>query len=453
MRDWRRRRAAWRVAGARVVATDPSAQMIQMARRKALIGNCEQRIEFRCLPMEDIGSFADGDVFDGVLSNFGAVNCVQNLQALVADVADRLTPGAPLLWVVMGAPCSVGNGCGYLARGQWRKAWRRRRPGGIEWRGLTISYPTPARMRALLLPYFTVTRLAPLGVALPPSYAAAWLDRSPFAATVLTRLERWAQRSSMLASWSDHFIVEAVRLPRGSAHVNTPAHGRLMSAPASSTLEAYERWAPIYPPVAHNPLMRAEQRAMLEVWPNVDGRRVLDLACGSGRYSQLLREANAAQVVALDFCVPYARASRGCQPGPREHDAVAVSVGGVRRRRFRLGGGSCDRTFGSGCAEVARVLRPAGTLLYSDFHSEAIRAGMTRSFKDAANVTWIVPHQAHDLACQQDAMAAAGLTVETVRELRMGMELNEAFPGSERVYRDWHGVPVVLVVRARKTGT
>jgi SAM-dependent methyltransferase len=210
--------------GVRVVATDSSAQMIHVARRKALIGNCQEHIEFRCLAMEDIGSFADGDVFDGVLSNFGAVNCVQDLPALVADVAERLAPGAPLLWVVLGRH-APWEWVWFLMKGRWRKAWRRLRPGGVEWRGLTISYPTPAQMSSLLLPHFAITRLAPLGVALPPSYASAWLDRSPSAAKVLTRLERWAQRSSMLASWSDHFIVEAVRLPPGSAHVNTPAAG------------------------------------------------------------------------------------------------------------------------------------------------------------------------------------------------------------------------------------
>ena len=73
--------------------------------------------------------------------------------------------------------------------------------------------------------------------------------------------------------------------------VGTPAHG---SGPAvalnRSTLTAYERWAPLYPPVAHNPLMRVEQRAILEVWPRMDGQRVLDLACGSGRYSNLSRK-------------------------------------------------------------------------------------------------------------------------------------------------------------------
>jgi ubiquinone/menaquinone biosynthesis C-methylase UbiE len=199
-------------SGVRVVATDPSSRMIQMAQRKTQMANCQERIEFRCVAMEEIGCFAEGEVFDGVLSNFGAVNCARDLRTLVADVAGRLGPGAPLLWVVMGRH-APWEWLWFLMKGQWRNACRRLRPGGLKWRGMTISYPTPAEMTSLLRPYFSITRLAPLGVALPPGYAAAWLDRSPFAMTVLTRLERWAQGSRMLASWSDHFIVEAVRLP------------------------------------------------------------------------------------------------------------------------------------------------------------------------------------------------------------------------------------------------
>jgi len=37
-----------------------------------------------------------------------------------------------------------------------------------------------------------------------------------------------------------------------------------------------------------------------------------------------------------------------------------------------------------------------------------------------------------------------------VRELRVGYELRESFPGSPPFYRRWHGLPVVLVIRARK---
>ncbi len=198
-------------AGARVVATDASAEMIQVARRKALGGRCAERIEFRCLPMEDIRSLPEGEIFDGVLSNFGAVNCVRDLKSLIADLAGRLATGAPLLWVIMGR-YAPWEWFWYVLRGESRKAWRRLGQEGTEWRGLTIHYPTPAQMRALLRPYFKVTRVAPLGVLLPPSYATGWLERSPRTLRLLSCLERWAQPVSVLASLSDHFVVEATRL-------------------------------------------------------------------------------------------------------------------------------------------------------------------------------------------------------------------------------------------------
>jgi SAM-dependent methyltransferase len=210
------------VGGVRVVATDPSSAMIKVARLKADAGDCGSRIEFHCLPMEELGPSLDGEVFDGVLSNFGAINCARRLPALVADIAGRLSPGAPLLWVVMGRHVPW-EWLWYLVRGEWSKAWRRLRSGGVDWRGLTISYPTPSELTALLRPYFAISRLTPLGFALPPSYAAGWLDRSPRTLKVLTRMEKFAQRSSALASWSDHFIVEAVRLHPDSGQPRAPA--------------------------------------------------------------------------------------------------------------------------------------------------------------------------------------------------------------------------------------
>ena len=188
---------------------------------------------------------------------------------------------------------------------------------------------------------------------------------------------------------------------------------------------------------------------MLQVLPDMEGGRVLDLACGSGRYSHLLRKANAAQVVALDFCPAMLERVAGA-------GRVRASMMQLPFRSAAFDAVVCGLAVGHATDlhqwmfEAARVLRPEGNLVYSDFHSDAIRAGMTRSFKDADDVTWTVPHQVYDLSRQREAMAAAGLTVETVRELRMGMELNEPFPGSERAYRQWYGVPVVLIVRACK---
>ena len=217
----------------------------------------------------------------------------------------------------------------------------------------------------------------------------------------------------------------------------------------AETLAAYERWAPLYPPTAHNPLMRAEERAMAEHWPQVAGRRILDLACGTGRYSRLLLEARAAEVVAMDFCVPMLRqvttATRVCgsmMQLPFPAQAFDVVISGLA-----LGHAANVQAW---MAEAARVLIPGGTLLYSDFHPEAARAGLTRSFKDQQDDTCTVPHSCFDVVSQREAAAAANLTIDIVHEVRVGVELREPFPKSEDFYRRWDGLPIVLVVRARK---
>ena len=216
-----------------------------------------------------------------------------------------------------------------------------------------------------------------------------------------------------------------------------------------STHDAYGRWASSYPPEPHNPLMRAEQTAMLAQWPDVSGRCSLDLACGTGRYARLLQESGASEVVALDFSAPM----------------LAQVAAGYRVRADMLQLPFIDNAFGiviCGLAvghatdllqwmiEAARVLDDGGVLLYSDFHPQAAHAGLTRSFKDACNRSITVPHCCHDLPAQHDAMTAAGLTVEVMNEVRAGVELQEEFAGSEAFYRQWRGLPLVLIVRARK---
>ena len=218
---------------------------------------------------------------------------------------------------------------------------------------------------------------------------------------------------------------------------------------AADTLAAYERWAPLYPPTAHNPLMRAEQRVMLEHLPQVAGCRALDLACGSGRYSRLLAEMHAAEVVAVDFCpamlAQVSTAGRVCASMmhlPFANGAFDLVVCGLA-----LGHATSIEDW---MAEVARVLSVGGALLYSDFHPTAARAGLPRTFKDQDERTWTVPHHCYGLESHRKAAAAANLTIEVVSEIRVGFELNELFPKSDAFYRQWQGLPVALVVRAVK---
>jgi SAM-dependent methyltransferase len=197
--------------GTRVLAIDPSPLMLRIAAAKAKRLGCGERIDFRCLPFERVGELR-GHRFDGVWSNFGALNCVSNLEAGVAALAPLVTAGAPLVWVVMGRHVPW-EWAWFLLRGRPDRAFRRLHAGGTVWRNLRIVYPTPAELERALAPHFAPVRRSPLGFALPPSYASRWLERRPRIEAALQRVELAAQRCSPLASLADHYVLEARRTP------------------------------------------------------------------------------------------------------------------------------------------------------------------------------------------------------------------------------------------------
>jgi malonyl-CoA O-methyltransferase len=196
--------------------------------------------------------------------------------------------------------------------------------------------------------------------------------------------------------------------------------------------------------------MRAEQRAMLACLPELTGARALDLACGSGRYASLLAQAGATDIVALDSSVAMLRQVAGASrvqacmmqlPFPNASFDLVVSG-------LAVGHASDLRPW---LREVALVLKPGGDLLYSDFHAAASRAGLERTFRDRDGRRHSVPHRCFAPSEHRADATAVGLTVDTLCEIRLGIELHEPFPGSQQFYRQWHGLPVVLVVRARKS--
>lgn len=195
--------AAWLARrGVEVVATDAAQGMVDAARARGVSA-------VRCA-VEDVAALTAGEApFDGVLSNFGGLNCVDDLGAVATALAPAVRRDGVAVLCVMG-PVVPWEWAWYLARLQPRTAFRRLH-ASTEWRGLTIRYPSARRLGAAFTPWFRVERTWALGAFVPPSYVEPLARRVPSAVAALDRVERAVETWRPVVSLADHYVLELRR--------------------------------------------------------------------------------------------------------------------------------------------------------------------------------------------------------------------------------------------------
>ncbi|MDX1994955.1 MAG: class I SAM-dependent methyltransferase [bacterium] len=202
--------------------------------------------------------------------------------------------------------------------------------------------------------------------------------------------------------------------------------------------EAYARWSAAYPPHAHNALMQLEQEAMLSLLPSLQQKVVLDLGCGTGRYSQLAAEQKAGRVLAMDnsreMLMEGRRARAINAPIQAGLDAIPLAEQSVDVVVCALAIGHV-KTVAPVLAELSRVLRAGGTALLSDFHPFLFLSGKQRTFT-ANGKTFAVEHYAHLYATLHAAAAQAHLRIDAILEPMMTVDQQQQ--------------PAVIVYRLRK---
>jgi malonyl-CoA O-methyltransferase len=188
---------------------------------------------------------------------------------------------------------------------------------------------------------------------------------------------------------------------------------------------AYALWAASYPPHAHNPVMQAEERAMLALMPiDLRGQAVLDAGCGSGRYMLHALDRGAARVTGVDLSVEMLERA-GAELAAHDRGAVIELAQGdlealpVPEASADLA--ICGLTIGHldrlqhALAELRRVTRPGGTVLCSDVHPIGHALGWQRDFK-SGNGHYAVRHTPHFYSHWHAACAALHLEIARVLE-------------------------------------
>jgi SAM-dependent methyltransferase len=202
--------------GVQVVATDSSTRMIEAATRRVT-----EQGKFGCVrPMvlaaENIASLKSSAPFDGAFSNFGALNCVQDLAQVARDLGALLKPGAKALFSWLG-PCCLWEITWYLAQANPHKAFRRFRRAGVDARlaegaEIRVRYPSVHLIARAFVPTFQLKSISGIGIAVPPSYVESWVNRFPRWFDLNVRADAFLGHCPGIRLLADHILLEFQRL-------------------------------------------------------------------------------------------------------------------------------------------------------------------------------------------------------------------------------------------------
>lgn len=168
-----------------------------------------------------------------------------------------------------------------------------------------------------------------------------------------------------------------------------------------SVEEGYARWAPTYDDDP-NPIVALEERHLRPLLPIIVGRRVLDLACGTGRWLQYLASQGPQSIAGIDFSQTMLR--------------EAKRKSGLKGKLFRADGANlpfegssfdlvlCSFAFAhfpipqSVARELARVCADGADVFVSDLHIKSRALGWKTAFRDtdgpAEIQAWPLDHDA-----------------------------------------------------------
>jgi len=148
--------------------------------------------------------------------------------------------------------------------------------------------------------------------------------------------------------------------------------------------EGYRLWSRVYD-TEPNPLLTLEERFLEALLPSVTGLDVVDLGCGTGRWLARLATRNPASLVGVDFSAEMLEQAEhklggaaklllgDCRNVPLSSTCADLIVCSFL--------GSYIGSLGDLAEQVRRMLRPGGSVFFTDLHpATAAKFGWRRGF-------------------------------------------------------------------------
>jgi ubiquinone/menaquinone biosynthesis C-methylase UbiE len=199
--------------GHNVLATDISEEMLHITEQKALHNQLSDRIETRKIDLTKIEKSDLNENFDLIFSNFGGINCIpyESLYDLPNTLIKLIKPSGRLIMVIMPTFC-LWEIFYFALKLNFKKAFRRSSTKGVRTKinemVLLANYYTPVTIKRIFRKKFISIAVKPVGFFIPPSYLEKFFSSKDKAFKLLCRLESSISNSSILANYSDHFLID-----------------------------------------------------------------------------------------------------------------------------------------------------------------------------------------------------------------------------------------------------
>jgi len=226
------------------------------------------------------------------------------------------------------------------------------------------------------------------------------------------------------------------------------------ATPPVPVAEGYERWAPIYDS-SPNPLLACEDRHLLPLLVDLGNKRILDLACGTGRWLERIMAREGPRGVGIDCSAAMLRVAgrKGTiigrlAQGDCECLPFRTAIFDLAICSFALGH---IRDLESMTRELARVTKPGGDVFLSDLHPEAYARGWRVGFRDDRTAVQIemLPRVREEIV---QAFDANGFECLAHLPLRLGDPEKAIFAraGKVHAFQEACQIPAVLLCHFRR---
>jgi ubiquinone/menaquinone biosynthesis C-methylase UbiE len=194
--------------GYAVVATDPSAAMLETARVK-VPPELSSLVTFLQLSAERLDRAYPGS-FNAIFSNFGGLNCIQDMRSVFSQCKTLLAPRGILVLCLMN-PYPLWESLTFLGTFQWQKAFRRKTsvPVNVPVGGGVVQtwYHPLRRIIACASSDFAAEEIVGLNIFSPPPSSQRFRGAYPTLVSLLERLDRVLDAIPPFSQCGDHIVV------------------------------------------------------------------------------------------------------------------------------------------------------------------------------------------------------------------------------------------------------